>query len=498
VILSAALVSGYAVILGSASGRAPSPREIVFSAALVAGYLAALGFVAVRARAAREYADFSLARRSLPLALIFGSLCAAYVGPGFSYGFVAMGFKSGVLFLCVGLAYAVQNILVGVFVAPRLRSLSGCHTLGDAIGLKYNRACQVIAGIISVGLCVGFAAVMVSALIDVVTGLFHIPGWVVAVAAIVTTTLYTSFGGLKASVMTDALQFTLFSILMPAIFLYELLWCLQNSAVTFTHELVTATSEGFRSTPPVEIIGFIVAWFLGETAIPPYANRALATQTTRSSRNSFILGGLFSVLWFTIMISLGIVARAAQVGGTPVAIVPVRERDVLLTLAKTTMPMEGYVLLLVALLSVIVSSLDSLLNAGAVAFTQDVVTPFAKVPDRVLLIYGRVATAVIATVAGIAALAVPSIIKGLLICYTVWAPAILPALVFGLWLRRPRVLAGMLSMLTGVAVAVSLQFVWPNVVGIPPILLALAASVVAYFLGHIFGGGLMRCASCQR
>ncbi len=312
-ILSAALVSGYAAILGSASGRAPSTREIVLSAAFVAGYLALLGFVAVRARAAREYADFSLARRSLPLALIFGSLCAAYVGPGFSYGFVAMGFKSGVLFLCVGLAYAVQNILVGLFIAPRLRSLSGCHTLGDAIGLKYNRNCQVIAGIISVGLCAGFAAVMVSALVDVVTGLFHIPAWVVAALAVVATTLYTAFGGLKASVMTDALQFTLFSILMPAVFLYELIWCLQNSAVTFTHELVTATSEGFHSTPVVEIVGFVVAWLLGETAIPPYANRALATQTTQSSRNSFILGGLFSVLWFTIMISLGVVGMGVSI-----------------------------------------------------------------------------------------------------------------------------------------------------------------------------------------
>jgi len=44
----------------------------VLSVALVAGYVAVLTFVAVRARAVREYAEFSLARRALPLALIFG------------------------------------------------------------------------------------------------------------------------------------------------------------------------------------------------------------------------------------------------------------------------------------------------------------------------------------------------------------------------------------------------------------------------------------------
>ncbi|MBM4025167.1 MAG: hypothetical protein FJ280_07125, partial [Planctomycetes bacterium] len=103
--------------------------DAFLSTVLVLGFFALLAFVAYRARAAREYAEFSLAKRSLPLALIFASLCATYIGPGFSLGFVGRGFQSGLLFLCVGLAYGAQNILVGLFVAPRLRSLVDCHTL---------------------------------------------------------------------------------------------------------------------------------------------------------------------------------------------------------------------------------------------------------------------------------------------------------------------------------------------------------------------------------
>ncbi|GAI54669.1 unnamed protein product, partial [marine sediment metagenome] len=147
----------------------------VLSVAVVVTYVVVLTFVAVRARAAREFSEFSLARRALPLALVFGSLAATYVGPGFSIGFVGRGFKSGLLFLGIGLAYAVQNILVGLFVAPRLRRLKGCHTLGDAIGQKYDRKCQVLAGIISVGLCAGFAAVMAKAGGDVLHNIFGLP-----------------------------------------------------------------------------------------------------------------------------------------------------------------------------------------------------------------------------------------------------------------------------------------------------------------------------------
>jgi SSS family solute:Na+ symporter len=450
---------------------------VVASVALVAGYLIILGIVVVRARAAREYAEFSLAKRSLPLALIFGSLCAAYVGPGFSIGFVGKGFQSGLLFLLVGLAYSTQNILVGLLVAPRLRSLSGCHTLGGAIGQKYNRTCQILAGVISVGLCMGFAAVMANAAGIVVQEVFGISQWVAIVLIAIVTMLYTSFGGLQASVMTDALQFTLFTILMPAVLLFTLFVPLNDGAAALAYELKTATAAGFQSTSWVKIVGLVAAFLLGETLIPPYANRALASQTTSASRNSFVLAGLFSIAWFAVMIALGLVAR--------VVVEPTVDSDlVLLTLVRTVMPKGGYALLLIALISVIMSSLDSLLNAGAVALTEDIVRPFVAISDQGALVCGRAATVGIAALAAAAAVAVPSIIDGLLICYTVWAPAILPVAVLGLWLKKPRPLAGILSMLAGVVVALTLQVVWQDTVEIPAILLALAAALAAYLIGH--------------
>jgi len=161
----------------------------VVSVTLVASYVVVLTFVAVRARAAREYTEFSLARRSLPLALVFGSLCATYVGPGFSIGFVGKGFESGFLFFGIGLAYSLQNVLVGVLVAPRLRALNNCHTLGDAIGQKYDRRCHVLAGIISVGLCTGYAAVMAKAGGVVFKDVFGLPIWSGVVLIVGITTL---------------------------------------------------------------------------------------------------------------------------------------------------------------------------------------------------------------------------------------------------------------------------------------------------------------------
>ena len=148
------------------------------------------------------------------------------------------------------------------------------------------------------------------------------------------------------------------------------------------------------------------------------------------------------------------------------------------------MPAAGYALLLVALLSVIMSSLDSLLNAGAVAFTQDIVKPFKNITDTTALKIGRSATIVVAATAALGAVAVDSIISGLLICYTIWAPAILPALIIGLWIKHPRPLAAILSMAVGTAVAVGFEFLYQPPVHLPAIIPALAAGLLAYAAGH--------------
>jgi len=449
----------------------------VLSVFVVAVYVVVLTFVAVRARAARRFSEFSLARRALPLALVFGSLADTYVGPGFSIGFVGRGFKSGFLFLGIGLAYAVQNILVGLLIAPRLRVLRGCHTLGDAIGQKYDRKCQIVAGFISVGLCAGFAAVMARAGGVVINDVFGLPSWSSVIVVVGITALYTTFGGLRASVITDAFQFTTFAILLPVMLLLVLIFHLDGGAATFAREATTATSDGLDSTSLIEIVGLVAAFLLGETLIPPYANRALASRTTRISRNGFMLAGFFSVVWFIIMIALGIAARTIVPAGT-------HEDRVLLKLVESIMPAGGYVLLLVVLVSVVMSSLDSLLNAGAVAFTQDIVKPFARLPDETALNVGRCATIVIAAVAAAGAVAVPSIISGLLICYTIWAPAILPALIAGLWIKRPRPLAAILSMAVGTLVAIMFQFVFPSAIDVPAIIPALGAALLAYVLGH--------------
>ncbi len=468
--------------------------QTVLSVALVAVYAIVLAYVALRARNARGYEDFSVAKRELPLALVFGSLCATYVGPGFSIGFVGRGFHTGFLFLLVGLAYAVQNILVGLLVAPKLRELKGCYTLGDAMGQKYGLRCQILAGIISVSLCTLFSSVMISAGAVVLTGILGIPKWMAVIFVAGVTTSYTTFGGLRASVITDAYHFALHAFLLPGVLLFVLLFHSRGGAEAFFQHAAAATADGFQ-TKPLVIISYVVLFLLGETLIPPYANLALASRNSSVSRRGFVLGGLFSVLWFAVMIAIGVAARPFVSSATD-------EDYVLLTLVKDLLPHIGYAFVIVAMFSVVLSSLDSLLNAGAVVFTQDILRRFTFRQDESALVAGRYSTIAIAAVASGLSLFVPSIIRGLLFCYSIWAPAVLPALIIGLWIKRPRPWAGFLSMVVGTTVGVgaSLWFFHVQTGAIaklraPAIVPALMCSLLAYAAGHYaqrFLGGRQR------
>jgi SSS family solute:Na+ symporter len=464
--------------------------ETVTSAAVIIAYVIVLTFVALRARNVRDFEDFSIAKHSLPLALVFGSLISNYVGPVFTIGFVSKGYNSGFLFFGIGLAYAVQNIFVGLVVAPKLRALNNCYTLGDAIGQKYGKECQIIAGVISVGLCVGFSAVMAKAGGDVINNVFNLPqklSWLSVAIVVGFTALYTTFGGLRASVITDAFQFTTFATFLPITLLITFWFHLNGDPSVFYQQAYEATTKGLKSTSLINIIGLIVAFLLGETLIPPYANMSLASKTTKISRNGFILGGIFSIFWFMIMVSLGIMARSIIPNGTP-------EENELFKLVEIVMPVSGYSLLLVVLIAVIMSSLDSLLNAGAVCFTQDIIKPFKSLSDSVSLKIGRITTVAIAVVAAACALFVQNIIDGLLTCYAVWTPAILPALIIGLWIKNPKPLAGILSMGIGSAVSVLLwilfKFIldWSVDYSLPRVIIpGLVFSILAYFIGHLGG-----------
>ena len=442
-------------------------------------YFGFVGFFAFLTRRTKTFSEFSIAKHTIPATMIFASLSATYVGPGFSVGLTSKGYVSGYLFYFLAFTYIIQTILVGVFIAPKLSQFRHCHTLGDVLERFYGKFAHLLGGVISVGLCIGFSAIMAKiggGLLQTATGM---PLMLCIALVTMVTALYTFSGGIRASIATDGLQFGLFSIIIPILLLIAFF---KNTTPVseIAANAVELTRNGLGGMSTIQIIAIMLSFLLGETLIPPYANRALAAKSSGASKIGFIVAGCFGAIWLGIVFSLGVYAHQFVAEGT-------NPDNVFISMGVKLLPAGAFGLLLAALIAIVMSSQDSVMNAGAVAIVRDILGIHKELPDKKALLAGRIGTIFVAAVATVVARYSPSIIEGLLICYSIWAPSVLLALLIGLFRKKTVHMAGWLSMLAGGMTSIVWQAVLKEPAGIPAILAGLIAAAIGYLVGNFIG-----------
>lgn len=410
-------------------------------------YFGGLAVFGLFVRRVRDFTDYSVAGRAVPTSMVLASLCATYIGPGYSLGLAAKGAVSGFFFLLPFSFFSLQTVLVGLYLAPRLRQrFPQAHSLGDVMRAMYGREAALVTGLVSVGLCTGFAAVMARAggsVLAAATG----QSTATAVAIITGVGItYTFTGGLKSVIATEAMQFSI-KVIVVGIVLLLATRRVPALAPLGTQAMARA-GEAWRATSAATLFGLIASFFLGETLIPPYANRALAATSTRASRQGFVWAGVFSLLWFTLVVIIGVLATAV-VGPKLSA------EAAFIQLAAAVLPPGLLGLLLVLVATIVMSSQESVLNAGAVAVTRDVVQFRSHGSEGKQLLATRLTTLTMGVVSAALALHAPSIIDGLLVCYSMWGATVLPPLVWGLLGLPTRRWSGFLAILGGAIASIA-------------------------------------------
>lgn len=92
-------------------------------------------------------------------------------------------------------AFGVQTVLIGLFVAPRLKRYQGAHTLGDIMETHYGRSARLVTGVLSVLLCAGILGAQALAIGTVVNATLDVPTAPSVLIGMGVVVLYSSFGG---------------------------------------------------------------------------------------------------------------------------------------------------------------------------------------------------------------------------------------------------------------------------------------------------------------
>ncbi|MHC2071108.1 sodium:solute symporter family protein [Bremerella sp. T1] len=437
---------------------------------VTATYFLALVVLVISGRRAKSMVDFAVGSREIPGTIVFATLSATVIGPGYSMGLANKVAGDGLIWLLIFFAFSAQTVLIGMFVAPRLREFTEAVSVGDVIGYRYGALCKVVTGILSVLLCTGIVGAIAKATGDILASATGLPFLWCVIGSTVVVVAYSTFGGIKSDIISDVFQF----IVLAATFPLVLFMMHTEFGLPELLEGVSTETSSLSGPSGLQLFSLVLAFFLGETLIPPYVNRAYAAANPRQARLGFLLTGGFSVAWFIVCASIGLLGRG---------VVDADSENVFMATLMYVLPSGLLGLAFAAMFSIIMSSQDSLLNAAAVSLQNDVLGQLTgnlkNHIDGIKLV--KVITVLIGVTAMSFALVVPGIVEALMVCYTLWAPTIVLPLIIAVLMKGAHPYAGASAIFAGALATVAWEWILHVPYGIPSLLVGVTVNQAVFW-----------------
>ena len=343
---------------------------------LVIAYLLvtiAIGLVA--AKRVKTSADFAIAGRHLPLAMIVTTTFATWFGSETVLGIPAK-------FVNSGLGGVVEDpfgagsclILVGLFFAAKLYRMS-LLTISDYYRERYGRSVVILCSIIIMVSYLGWVSAQVTALGLVFNllsgGVISMPvGMVIGVVSILA---YTLFGGMWSVAITDFIQMIILVVGLATLAVFA-----GEQAGGADKVIALAISQdmfNFFPEPNLKEILFFVAAAItimfGSIPQQDVFQRVMSANSLNAATKGPIIGGICYILFAFVPMFLVVSAliimpeKAAQ-------LIEEDPQKVLPTLVMEHMPFIMQVLFFGALLSAIKSCASATLLAPSVTFTENI------------------------------------------------------------------------------------------------------------------------------
>ena len=396
--------------------------------------------------------DFITARNSAGSGTLTATLIASSMGAWIllspAEAGAAYGGLSAILGYAVGSAIALAAYAL---VGPRIRELiPEGHSLTEYALARYGRGMYIYVLVVSVFYMFIFLAAELTGIAEALSLVAGIPRWQTASLVGLFVLAYTAYGGLTASIFTDAIQTVLLLPLLVVSFAGALFALGGTGAV---YESATAANPQLLNPgflPGVEFGVYIVVAVVGaEMLNQAWWQRIYAARDERTLRRGFLVA---AVAVFPMVLLSGLFGLAAAGLGL---VETATDASVSFFLVVNEAFPEWAVLAVVLLaLLLVTSSADTLFNAIASVVTADLPRVLDEPSERTLTTGARLLTIVVAVAAVAVAVRGGSVLALFLTADLLAAATFLP-LLSGLYAERVSGVGALGSSLAGLLVGIA-------------------------------------------
>jgi Na+/proline symporter len=422
-------------------------------------------------RRIRSEEDYLLAGRSFGYGLATFSFFATWFGAETCIGAAGRIYQEGLSGASADpFGYGGCLLFMGlVFAAPLWRR--GLTTLADLFRTRYSPAVERLAVLMMAPTSVLWAAAQIRGFGQVLDASSSLgPVWGISSAAVVAI-CYTGFGGMRADVITDLVQGVMIIIglglllvaMFPSVESFQLAWAgidPQRLRLFGSDRSWMRTLEAWA----IPVCGSVVAQEL--------VARALACRSPQVARRSALLGGGLYIVVGLVPAFLGLAAAASGLKlDDPEELLP--------QLARTHLNVFCQILFAGALVSAILSTVDSTLLAASSLVTHNLIAPLRPAMDEPAKLRlsraGVIAAGLLAWVLALQADTIFELVEG---ASAFGSAGIFVIVVLGLFSRWGGPPSALAALIAGLAVwGIGKVWAWPCVY-----LTSLAAAFTAYLI----------------
>jgi SSS family solute:Na+ symporter len=333
----------------------------------------AIGLMA--AKRVQNSADFAIAGRHLPMAMVITTTFATWFGSETVLGIPAKfvnGGLHGVVEDPFGAGFCL--IFVGLFFAGKLYRMT-LLTISDYFRERYGRVVEVVCSLIIMVSYLGWVSAQVTALGLVFNllsdGVVSLElGMVIGVVSILA---YTLFGGMWSVAITDFIQMIILVVGLSILAVFA-----AGQAGGADKVVALAISQDmfkFWPEPNMKDILFFFASaitiMLGSIPQQDVFQRVMSANSIKAATHGPVIGGICYILFAFVPMFL-VVSAMIIMPEQAAALIADDPQKVLPTLVMTQMPFVMQVLFFGALLSAIKSCASATLLAPSVTFTENI------------------------------------------------------------------------------------------------------------------------------